>query len=126
MVVGPVSASYNDVHAAVAAVRFLPDGSHDRTYGTAGVTVFLGPRQTFGYSFASASRLGCDDRLLFGGSYNAQPVVGFLDAQGRPLEAVGDYGNLLLPPRAFAGYAAHIAPDVRVCLLEPGEGLDLS
>ncbi|MBK7219316.1 MAG: MBL fold metallo-hydrolase [Candidatus Promineofilum sp.] len=29
------------------------------------------------------------------------------------------------PPRAFADYAAHIAPDVRVCLLEPGQALDL-
>lgn len=29
------------------------------------------------------------------------------------------------PPRAFADYAAHMAPDVRVCLLEPGGSLDL-
>lgn len=29
------------------------------------------------------------------------------------------------PPRAFADYAAHMAPDVRVCLLEPGQALDL-
>ena len=30
------------------------------------------------------------------------------------------------PPRAFADYAAHLAPHVRVCLLEPGETLDLT
>ncbi len=29
------------------------------------------------------------------------------------------------PPRAFADYAAHLAPDTRVCLLEPGEALEL-
>ncbi len=29
------------------------------------------------------------------------------------------------PPRTFADYAAHLAPHVRVCLLEPGEALDL-
>ena len=33
-------------------------------------------------------------------------------------------GLLHRPPRAFADYAAHLAPATRVCLLEPGEALD--
>jgi hypothetical protein len=102
VVVGSVSATYNGSSAPVAAVRFLPDGSHDRAYGVGGVTVFLGPSQSFGYTYASTSRLGCDDRLLFGAAYSALPVVGFVDAAGTPLEAVGDFGNLLLPQRAGA------------------------
>lgn len=100
VVSGPVSAVFNDAHAPVAAVRFLPDGSPDRAYGLGGTAVFLGPRQTFGYSFAPASRLGCEDRLLVGGDYNYQPAVGVLDARGRPFEALGKFGNLLLPLRA--------------------------
>ncbi|MBP6789510.1 MAG: MBL fold metallo-hydrolase [Candidatus Promineofilum sp.] len=34
-------------------------------------------------------------------------------------------GLLHRPPRAFADYAAHLAPATRVCLLEPGEALDI-
>lgn len=100
IVAGAVSASYDDVNAPVAAVRFLTDGTHDRTYGAGGVRVFPGPRQTFAYSFATASRVGCEDRLLFGANYNTRPVIGFLDAQGAPIEAIGDYGNLFLPLRS--------------------------
>lgn len=106
VVAGPISATYSDSNSPVAAVRFLPDGSHDRTYGTNGFTVFLGPRQTFGYSYASASRLGCGDQLLFGASYGVVPVVGFIDTAGTPREAVGDNGNLLLPIRTGAQAAA--------------------
>lgn len=100
VVVGPVSASYDDTSALVAAVRFLPDGSHDRTYGLNGVTFFPGPRQSFGYSFASSSRVGCEDRLLVGANYNARLVMGLLDAEGAPIEAIGEYGGLSLPVRA--------------------------
>ncbi len=106
VVSGPVSAAFNDAHAPVAAVRFLPDGSPDRAYGLGGTAVFLGPRQTFGYTFAPASRLGCEDRLLVGGDYNHQPAVGVLDARGRPFEALGKFGNLLLPLRAGTTAAA--------------------
>ena len=106
VVAGPVTAAFNDAHSSVAAVRFLPDGSHDRAYGLGGTAVFLGPRQTFGYTFAPASRLGCEDRLLFGGDYTQLAVVGVLDARGRPLDALGDFGSLSLPLRGGTVAAA--------------------
>ena len=100
IVAGAVSQLFDGSSASPAAVRFLPDGTPDLSYGQGGIALVPGPRHVFTYSFSSSAMLGCEDRLLVGANYSQNSVVVPLDRHGRLIEDIGEYGTIRLPPQA--------------------------
>lgn len=86
IVAGVTSLAFMAGSEAPSAVRFLPDGRPDLTFGRGGVALIPGLRQHVTYSFASVWSLTCEDRLAVGGIVGTDPAIAVLDADGRSVD----------------------------------------
>jgi uncharacterized delta-60 repeat protein len=108
---GAIARVYNDLASPPAAVRFDADGAPDPRYGVEGVATLAGARQTFAYTFASGSYVGCEDRLLMALALGTLTGVGVFDRDGRLMTDVGDEGVLLTTgPGAAVGIGVGLVP----------------
>lgn len=97
LAIGPLSRVYFDAGAPASAVRFLPDGQADPSYGRGGVAFVHGAHQSFTYTYASTAAVGCEDRLLLGVTLGNIPGVAMFDRDGQLMTSVGDEGVFLNP-----------------------------
>jgi uncharacterized delta-60 repeat protein len=97
LAIGPVSRVYFDAGAPASAVRFLPDGQADPSYGRGGIAFVHGAHQSFTYTYASTAAVGCEDRLLLGVTLGNIPGVAMFDRDGQLMTSVGDEGVFLNP-----------------------------
>jgi len=97
LVGGVVSAVYDDQTGPTAVVRYLPDGTLDRTFAVQGVAFAHNGRVSFVYSGRGLLATGCEDRVLIGGSTLQHPVVEVFEATGRWMSEVSPRGYLMAP-----------------------------
>lgn len=110
VVSGAVSPTYADGSSTAVSVRFSQDGAQDLAFGFGGISVVLGLRSTFAFSFSGLATTTCEDRLVVGGNIQAVPAVSFSDGDGRVMTGLGELGTVLLPP---SGTVAAVAAVLR-------------
>lgn len=107
---GAVSRVYFDAGAPAAAVRFLPDGEADPSYGRGGIALMPGAHQSFTYTYASTAALGCEDRLVLGVTLGNIPGVAVFDRDGQLMTDVGDEGVFLNPRYGYGSITFGVLP----------------